>query len=51
MSQADGAIKGSSLGTIIFVLFILLALVVISSDRGISRVMQDLGDLISRLFA
>jgi hypothetical protein len=50
MSQVDGTISGRSLGGIIFILFIALAVVLISSDRGISRVMQDIGDFISRFF-
>jgi hypothetical protein len=50
MSQVDGTINGRSLGGVIFVLFIVLGAVVISSDRGVSRIMQDIGDFISRFF-
>ena len=50
MSQVDGTISGRSLGGIIFMLFIVLAVVVMSSDRGISRILQDFGDFISRFF-
>lgn len=50
MSQVDGTISGRSLGGIIFLLFIVLAVVLVSSDRGVSRVMQDIGDFISRFF-
>ena len=51
MSQVDGTISGKSLGGVIFILFIVLAVVVMSSDRGISRIMEDIGDFISRIFA
>jgi hypothetical protein len=39
-----------SLSTLIFFLFVALAIVLLSSDRGVSGVMEDIGDLISRLF-
>lgn len=51
MSQVDETISGRSLGGIIFILFVALVVILVSSDRGISRVMQDIGDFISRLFA
>ena len=38
-----------TLSTLILVLFIALAVVVISSDRGVSGVMEDIGKQISRL--
>ena len=50
MSEADGTISGRSLGAVIFILFILLAVVVMSSDRGLSRMLQDFGNFISRFF-
>ena len=39
-----------SLSTLIFLLFVTLAIVLLSSDRGVSGVMEDIGNLISRLF-
>lgn len=37
-----------SLSTLIFFLFILLGVLVVGSDKGISRVMEGIGSFISR---
>ena len=39
-----------TLSTLIFFLFLTLGIVLLSSDRGVSGVMEDIGSLISRLF-
>jgi hypothetical protein len=39
-----------SLSTLIFFLFVTLGIVLLSSDRGVSGVMEDIGNLLSRLF-
>jgi hypothetical protein len=38
----------NSLSTLVFILFLLLSVLLVSSDRGISRVMEGIGSYISR---
>ena len=40
-----------SLSTLILFLFIFLGVILISSERGVSHVMEDIGDFISRVFS
>jgi len=39
-----------SLSTLIFFLFLLMGVVLLSSERGVSRVIEDIGHFISRFF-
>ena len=40
-----------TLSTLIFVLMLMLGIVLLSSERGVSGVIQDLGNFISRFFS